>query len=307
MADDFATRQRVPLCIDLDGTLIQTDLLHESLLLLVRHAPLTLPMIPLWLLRGRATVKQEAARRVPFVAARLPYRQDLLTYLRHEQTLGRRLILVTAADESIARKVQEHLQLFTEVIASDGSVNLKGREKARRLQERFGEKGFDYAGDSPADFAVWRIARRGVVVHDSERFIAKVKNVVPVEATFRKTGGKVSALFQSCRVYQWTKNVLVFVPVLTAHQLTNPRAMFAAATAFVAFSLVASGVYLFNDMLDLESDRSHPVKSRRALASGRVSIPLAIIVSLFLLLAGLGIGLIGGKNFPPRRGHLSRE
>ncbi len=297
MADEFATRQRVPLCVDLDGTLIQTDLLHESLLLLVRHAPFTLPLIPLWLLRGRAVLKQEAARRGTSIAAQFPYRQELLTYLRREQSGGRRLILVTAADESIAQKVQEHLQLFSEVIASNGSVNLKGREKARLLQERFGERGFDYAGDSPADFAVWRIARRGVVVHDSKRFIAKVNSLVPVEVAFPKSVGKVTALFQACRVYQWAKNVLVFVPVLTAHQLTNPRAMFAAASAFVAFSLVASGVYLCNDMLDLESDRGHPVKARRALASGRVSIPLAITASLILLLAGLGIGLLGGRIF----------
>ena len=190
MADEPALRQQVPLCVDLDGTLVCTDLLHESLVLLARYAPCTLPLIPLWLLRGRAVVKREAARRVGCVAASLPYRADLLSYLRREQTAGRRLILVTAADESIARKVQEHLRLFSEVIASNGALNLKGQVKARLLRERFGERGFDYAGDSPADLAVWRIARRGVVVHDSKRFIAKVNRLAPVEAAFPKSSAE---------------------------------------------------------------------------------------------------------------------
>ncbi|MBA3961646.1 MAG: UbiA family prenyltransferase [Chthoniobacterales bacterium] len=296
-SDDSLARQEPPLCVDLDDTLLRTDLLYETFLLLLKHSPWSLALIPLWLVKGRAYVKQEAGRRVAFAVAGLPYRSDLLSYLQSEQERGRRLILVTAADESIARKVQEHLSLFSEIIASNGAINLKGTVKAQKLEERFGQGGFDYAGDSSADLAVWRLARRAVVVSNSKRFIAAVNSVAPVEKSFPKSEGRLTALIAACRPHQWAKNILVFVPVLTAHQLTNPHALLSAAGAFVAFCLLASGVYLLNDMLDLEADRAHVTKRLRPLASGRIPIPVATILCLCLLLAGLSVGYFGGVTF----------
>lgn len=297
MPDDLTALQDAPLCVDLDDTLLQTDLLYEAILLLVKRSPWSLCLLPVWLVRGRAYLKQQLARQTAHAIAQLPYRDELVTYLRAEKSRGRRLILVTAADESVARKIQEHLPLFSEIIASNGSVNLKGKAKARLLEERFGRGQFDYAGDSRADLVVWRAARRAVVISDSKRFIAVVNSITPVEAAFSKTTGKMAALAKACRPHQWAKNILVFVPVLTSHRITDTRALLLGAIAFLAFSLLASGVYFFNDLLDLEADRAHPSKRQRVLASGQLSIPLAVASCLLLLLAGLGLGFPCGKTF----------
>jgi 4-hydroxybenzoate polyprenyltransferase/phosphoserine phosphatase len=297
MPDDPTAHQEPPLCVDLDGTLLQTDLLYETVLALVKRSPLSLLLLPLWLVRGRAYLKQQIVRRSELTVDQLPYRRDLLAYLRTEHDRGRKVILVTATDESMARKIQEHVTLFSEVIASNGSINLKGKIKARLLEERFGKGQFDYTGDSRADLAVWRVARRAVVVSDSRRFIAAVNAIAPVETSFPKTTGKFSSLLKACRPPQWAKNVLVFVPVLTSHKVTDVRALILGSLAFVSFSLLASGVYLLNDLLDLEADRAHPSKRNRALASGLISIPAVIALGLVLLLAGLGLGFFCGGMF----------
>ena len=88
----------VPLAVDLDGTLVRTDTLHESLLALFKHAPWLLLLLPWWVLKGKAFFKAEVARRVALDATRLPYNEELLAFLREEQARGRRLVLATAAD-----------------------------------------------------------------------------------------------------------------------------------------------------------------------------------------------------------------
>lgn len=297
MPDDPTAHQEPPLCVDLDGTLLQTDLLYETLLGLVKHSPASLLMLPLWLWKGRAHLKRQLVLRGDVAVDRLPYRGELVAYLRGERERGRRVILVTAAEESIARRIQQHLPVFVEVIASNGTRNLKGKVKAQLLEERFGKSGFDYAGDSRADLAVWRVARRAVVISDSRRFIAAVNSIAPVEASFAQSAGKLGALIKACRMHQWAKNVLVFVPILTSHRLTDLRALLLGGLAFLSFCLLASGVYLLNDLLDLEADRAHSTKRQRAVASGLISIPIASLLGAILVLAGLGLGLACGKAF----------
>ena len=292
-----AGRDAPPLCVDLDHTLIRTDLLHECLLLFLRRSPWSVFWLPIWLGRGRAYFKDRLAGRACLDVARLPYRTEVVQYLRRERATGRRLILVTATNERIAAPIQDHLQLFDEVVASNGDLNLKGPAKARVLEEKFGTKQFDYIGDSRADLAVWRSSRRALVVSDSARFIASVNVIAPVVASFPKSMSKVQALLRGCRMHQWAKNLLVFVPILTAHKLTDEGALLAGAVAFLSFSLVSSSVYLWNDMLDLESDRVHVTKRTRPLAAGRVSIAAAAILAAFCLLAGLALGLSFGKAF----------
>jgi 4-hydroxybenzoate polyprenyltransferase len=297
MADDLTAHQEPPLCVDLDDTLLQTNLLYETLLVLVKRSPWSLFLLPLWLFKGRAFFKQEIARRSNVVVEELPFRRELITFLRGEAARGRRLILVTASDDFLARRVNEYLVLFSEILASNGMVNLKGEFKAHRLERQFGKGQFDYAGDSRADLAVWRVARRAVVVSDSQRFIAAVNALAPVEKSFPKSTGKFDALLRVCRVHQWAKNVLIFVPVLTSHKIADSRVLLLGSVAFVAFSLLASAVYLFNDMLDLEADRAHSTKRLRGLASGQVSIPFAATVCVLLVLAGAGLGLLCGRMF----------
>lgn len=286
-----------PLCVDLDDTLIKTDLLYETFLIAIKRAPVALFLVPFWLCKGRAYLKHQLALRAEMEVANLPYRTELLHFLKAEQQRGRQLVLVTAADRLMAQRIQEHLQLFSEVVASNSSLNLKGFGKATLLEEKFGKHQFDYAGDSRTDFAVWRAARHAIVVSDRKRFIRAVNSFVPVEAVFPKTKDRFGLLMKACRLHQWAKNALVFVPIITSHKLGEPRILIAGVLAFLSFSFIASSVYLVNDMLDLEADRAHSTKRLRALAAGQVSIPLAIGACLIFFVAGIGIGIFCGTTF----------
>lgn len=243
----------VPLCVDLDGTLIQTDLLLESLLaLLKRRSPSPLKL-PVWLLGGRAHLKREVTARAELDVTALPYREELVAYLREVRGAGRPLVLATAADQQVAARVAKHLGLFDHVVASDGRVNNAGAEKLRALQSVFPEGAFVYAGDAPLDLAVWRGAAGAVVV--GERLAARVARVTPIERVF-PVQDRLRELPRALRVHQWVKNLLIGVPLLLAHQLSAPL-LLAALLAFVAFGLLASATYVINDLLDLELSLIH--------------------------------------------------
>ena len=283
--------------MDLDHTLLKTDLLYETLILLVRHAPLSLVAVPYWLTRGRAVLKRQLALRVRPEIRQLPFRAELVAFLRLEKSRGRRLVLVSAADQMVAETVEDHLHLFDEVIASDGTRNIKGTHKAKLLEDRFGKSGFDYVGDSKSDFAVWRCARRALVVTDSRRFANTVRTMVPVEKVFVRSTGRVASLIKAFRIYQWTKNLLVFVPVITSHRIFERPILLSGLLAFFSFSLFCSGVYLINDLLDLEADRRHVKKRFRALAAGELSIFSSLLWASALLAFGVALGFWGGLSF----------
>ena len=276
--------KEVPLAVDLDGTLVRTDTLWESVAALVRRDPLAAFALPFWLLRGRAAFKSEVARRAEIDVALLPYDANVLRELRRQRAEGRWLVLATASDSRIAEGVARHLGLFDAVLASDGVRNLKREAKAEALVERYGEGRFDYMGEDRHDVPVWKRAGAAYVV--GARALArglessgKVVHEIP-----REPGGAVP-LLRALRVYQWAKNLLVFVPLATAHLLLLPGAVMAAVLAFTAFSLAASAVYLANDLADLQDDRRHPVKRARPLAAGEVAIGTGAML-IVLLLAG---------------------
>jgi len=272
----------IPLCVDLDGTLIKTDLLWESMVQLLARKPWLIFVVPLWWLRGRARLKSELARRVELNPSQLPYREDVLEFLRHEHGRGRRMVLATASNYLLAECVAAHLGLFDEVIASDHQTNLRSQQKASRLVQRFGRGGFDYAGNSSADRPVWREARRAIVVGRA-RCDLPAARVFPTEARIG------FHLLRLLRPHQWAKNLIIFVPLLTAHQLNKPSLVWMAALAVVAFSLCASGLYVLNDLLDIESDRCHPGKRQRPFASGALPIPLGFVLVPVLLGAAAAI------------------
>lgn len=281
----------VPLCVDLDGTLIHSDLLFESFLLLIKLNPLYLLLLPWWLLKGKATLKAEIARRVQLNGAALPYVTPLVDWLATQKALGRPLWLVTAADQRLAQEVARHVGLFDGVMASDGRANLKGANKARQLVERFGDKGFDYCGNHQADLAVWAHARAAVVVNGSGLLVSKAKARTRVEQVFPPPRRFLRNVAKALRVHQWAKNILIFVPIAASHHLTDPRTVLSSLLAFLAFSLCASSVYLLNDLLDLESDRQHPRKSRRPFAAGTLPLSFGLLAAPVLLMVALGLSL----------------
>jgi len=281
----------IPLCVDLDGTLIRGDLLYEALARLSKGGLVPLIQAPLWLSRGRAGFKREVANRVALEPSSLPYDERLIEFLRGEKSRGRRLVLVTASDLLWAEQVAAHLELFDEVMGSDGSTNLEGETKARALVERFGDRGFDYAGNGPADLPVWKKARRAIAVNAPPAIENGLRQDGNLAESFPPVPLTGKTLFEAIRVRQWVKNSLVFIPIITAHKLQDAGILLAGGLAFAAISLCASGIYLINDLLDLDSDRVHPDKRGRPLASGTLSIPLAAVLSLILMATGIAISL----------------
>lgn len=289
----------VPLVIDLDGTLIHTDMLHESTLRLVRDAPLELLRLPFLLARGKAVLKRHVAQHSNFDPAALPYNQKLLEWLQGQRAAGRKLVLCTATDATIAQAIADHLGLFDEVIASDGNTNVAGELKAQALRERFGPRGFDYAGNAAPDLPVWAQARKSIVVNGDAALIQKAQDIAEVEHVFPLQPAGLSTLRRMLRVHQWLKNLLLFVPLLAAHQLGNGPAWLVLLLAFASFSLCASSVYIANDLLDLESDRLHPRKRLRPFASGQMPVWQGVVFAPLLLLASLLLGTFVGGQFLP--------
>jgi 4-hydroxybenzoate polyprenyltransferase/phosphoserine phosphatase len=288
-----------PLVVDLDGTLIHTDMLHESALRTLRNRPFDVVRIPFWLAQGKAVLKQRLAPGADFDPASLPYNETLLDWLKQQKAAGRTLILCTASDKSIATPIAEHLGVFDQVMASDGTVNLAGRHKADALVARFGRAGFDYAGNSQADLLVWQNARRAVVVNASNSLAASARERFQVEREFQATVPGLRTWSRVLRVHQWLKNLLIFVPLFAAHRITDVDAWLALALAFVSFSLCASTVYIANDLLDLESDRRHPRKRKRPFASGLIPAWIGIALVGPLLGASLALGWYVGGTFLP--------
>lgn len=286
----------VPLAVDLDGTLVLGDTLHESLLAALRRNPFLLLAMPLWLLRGKAAFKRELARRVLPDPERLAWNLPFLAWLRGQQ--GRReIVLCTAADAGIARAVADHAGLFDDVLASDGSRNLSGACKGEVLVARYGERGFDYAGNARIDLAVWRHARRAVVVNAGTPLAEAAGRLVPVDAAL--PGPRVSPLTwaRALRLHQWAKNLLVLVPLLTAHLLFEPAAVRQGLLAFLAFGLCASSVYLLNDLVDLPADRAHPRKRLRPFAAGELPLLAGLSLVPLLLAAAFALAVL---TLPPR-------
>lgn len=296
-ADLGRVLKQTPLCVDLDGTLVKVDTLQEAAFAAGLADWRTIAYLPLWLGRGRASLKRELASRWEFDPAHLPYNETLLQHLRSERAKGRKLVLVTAADEAIARRIADHLGLFDEVIASDGIRNLRGAVKAAALQERFGTDGFIYAGNDATDHEVWRVANDGIVVNGSASVKRAARRKHSITEIIDERSNRIWALVKTARPYQWVKNLLVFVPLAASADLGDVVAWRHTVLAFLAFCAVASGIYLLNDMTDLAADRAHPRKFARAFASGALRIVDGLLAVPVLILGGLAIGYTSGALF----------
>ena len=291
-------KKDIPLCVDLDGTLINTDMLHESTLYMLKINPLNIFIIPLILiLNGKAVLKRFISSKFIFDPAVLPFNIEFVRFLLQQHAMGRQLILCTASDYSIANVIAKHLGIFSDVMATDGSVNLEGKRKAEALVHRFGEKGFDYAGNSLADLKIWPHSRNSIVVNGSNTFQTKVGTLCHVEKVFEPSKIKITIWAKALRCHQWIKNGLLLVPLLAAHQLTDGVAWISLFWAFVAFCLCASSVYITNDLLDLESDRHHPRKRCRPFSSGALQVSKGAAVAPLLFLLSCFVGGYVGPGF----------
>lgn len=281
----------LPLAVDLDGTLVRTDMLHESALRALRDRPFSALGIPYWTLRGRAYVKQKLAGLTSFDPTHLPYHAAFLAWLREQRAGGRSLVLCTACDRAIATAIAEHLQLFDGVMASDGVTNLSGTRKAEALVARFGQGGFDYAGNEAKDVRVWQRAGGAVVVGASAGLVDAARAVCEVRQVFPPVATGFSTWRRTLRMHQWLKNLLLFVPLVAAHRLTDPSAWMSLLIAFCSFSLCASAVYVANDLFDLDSDRRHRRKRNRPFAAGAIPVARGVVLAPLLLAASFALAL----------------
>ncbi len=285
-----------PLCVDLDGSLVVTDTLWESIMALTGHRPLTALALPWWLFKGRAGLKRAVAQHTRLDPATLPYHGELLDFLRARQAAGQPLVLTTAADERVARPIADHLGIFDQVIASDGQTNLKGAGKLNAIQARYGDQGFDYVGNANADIPLWRAATQSYAVASpaqAERWNRQGCRLTRVFPSHHAPGAAIQAM----RPFQWCKNLLLILPLLLAHQYHHLDKIVDCAIAFLCFCLCASAVYIFNDLVDLETDRKHPTKRRRPFASGRVPIPMGIALGWVSLIGAFGLAAVVSGRF----------
>lgn len=288
--DARSDRYGIPLAVDLDGTLIATDLLWEGLFLLLRKQPYLIVLVPFWALMGPARLKNEIAARIDIDPASLPYREDLVRRLATERDAGRRIILATGTPRKFADAIAAHLGVFDLVLATDGNHNLTSHRKRKALVEAFGDGGFDYAGNSRHDLAVFDNAREAIIVapdrHASRWHRANGGELIErPKATFR-------TVLKMLRVHQWLKNALIGVPLVLDHAYLDATQVVACVLAFVSFSAAASAIYILNDFFDLALDRRHPTKRNRPFASGMLSFPFGLGAIALLLTVSLGTALL---------------
>jgi 4-hydroxybenzoate polyprenyltransferase/phosphoserine phosphatase len=273
------------LCVDLDGTLVRTDTLLELALAFLRKAPWRVVFIPFWILRGKAFFKRKLSQSVLLSFDSLPYHPELLDFLRRESQGRRCLVLASGADQIIAQGVADHLGLFDHVLASDGETNLVGPAKTRAIRALLGTEAFVYAGNSRDDMDVWMNAGGAILVNAPRSCRAQLerrgKNVLQVLPAKRSW----TSLLKALRPHQWSKNSLIFVPLILAHKISDVAMVLQAVAGFFAFSFAASALYILNDLLDLPADRNHPRKKRRPFASGALSIPTGFVLMLGLMAA----------------------
>jgi 4-hydroxybenzoate polyprenyltransferase len=279
------------LCVDLDGTLVKSDTLHDSALAVARHHPRALLKIPGWLIHGKAALKRHLANTIQLDVVHLPYNRELLQYLEQQRATGRPLYLATAADADTANRIAAHLGIFTGVLASDGQLNLAGKNKLAAFQSRFGDN-FSYIGNALPDLPLLQHCQQPMVANPTPalRSALRKARITPVRS-FDERASTVKAWLKAIRLHQWAKNVLIFVPLLLAHAWA-PGLLAGAALAFLSFGLCASATYIINDLLDLEADRQHPRKRLRPFASGDLSALAGIFIVAIFFAASLTLALL---------------
>jgi 4-hydroxybenzoate polyprenyltransferase len=287
-----------PLVVDLDGSLLRSDILYELILLLIKKKPYALFLILLWLLKGgKANVKKKLNRYFKLDITSLPYNSKIISYLKQKKRLGYKLILCTATYISIAKSINSHLKLFDEVYGTRGNKNLSGKNKANLLVNKFGKKKFDYIGNSKNDLEVWDKAKNGIIVNASKKLINNAKKITNIKRIFISKKIKFSDWNKLFRFHQWSKSLLLFLPLIFVFKDFNKYIINDLLFAFVSFSFCSSSAYIINDLFDLEKDRKHPWKCFRPFASGLVPIWVGFLLAPSLFFVSLLIAKLVSYEF----------
>lgn len=288
---------KIPLIVDLDGTLLRSDMLLETGLAFLHEQPLQCFRLFGWLAQGKTVLKERLARATDIDVQVLPYDQQVLELIESARAEGREVVLATATHERLAERIAAHLQVFDRVLATSGECNLSAANKKDLLVRHFGCRGFDYMGNSRDDLLVWGAARRALVVNPEQGVEKRARALSNVDQVIVSNRPGITDWLEALRLHQWTKNLLIFVPLLAAHELLNPLLLGQGLLAFILFGLCASSVYVLNDLVDLTDDRHHATKRFRPFASGRLPIRFGLLIFPLLL----AIAFAGALAFLPLR------
>jgi 4-hydroxybenzoate polyprenyltransferase len=280
------------LCVDLDGTLIRTDLTIECLLGALKVRPWLFFVLPFWWLKGKNYLKHRLVQASRLDVTVLPYLEEVLVLIQKARGEGRHVALVTGSHENLAQQVANHVRLFDTVLATNESRNLIGSNKAALLERTFGAGNFEYVANGRVDLAVWQKSGAAVTVNAPRSVVRQVAGMGIPHLDIPRPGAGWGVWFRAIRLQQWLKNLLLLVPIITAHEVMNFQAMGAVLLAFVSFSACASSTYLINDLLDLEADRHHQKKKKRPFAAGHLDVGAGLAVIVVLLVLGAGLGLL---------------
>jgi len=286
------------LFVDLDGTLVHGDLLHESIARLVFRRPLWLAITLMRLAGTPARLKRAIAAVYTPDVTTLPYRHDVLELIAACRD-SHRMVLATAGDKAWAERIADHLGFFESVVASDGRDNIKGARKLAVIQEwcvRHGATKWGYVGDSHSDVPIWREANEVIVVSDSPRLRDTVEKLGTTPRFVSAPGPTLADLGRVVRVQQWVKNLLVLVPLPLSQTPPTPNMLVNGMLALAAFCLAASGIYVINDLVDLDADRAHPGKRFRPFAAGRVPMLFGPPLAAGLLATAGGLAYAVGSS-----------
>jgi 4-hydroxybenzoate polyprenyltransferase len=284
-------RPGLALCVDLDGTLVKSDTLVDSVLAMARQHPLGLLKVPGWIAKGKAAFKREVTGAVTLDVEHLPYNRPLVEFLRQQHGEGRKIYLATAADRALADRVAAYLGIFSGVLASDGAENLVAGHKLAAMQAQFGQN-FCYIGNAKPDAEILAACEAPMTANaDGPLRAAMRRSGTVAVATFDDRGAGLKSWLKAVRLHQWAKNTLIFVPLLLAHAW-DMGAFAGAVVAFLSFGLCASSTYIVNDLLDLEADRKHPRKRRRPFAAGDLSAISGVVVVAVLFVASVALAVL---------------
>ncbi len=286
---------RFPLVVDVDGTLIKTDLLHESVMQLAARHPLDLWRLVPWLAKGKQHLKCELAERVPLDVSNIPLRDETVSLIRDAQAEGRPVYLASASENGLVQRVADLIGGIAGVFGTGRDDNNAGHAKAARLNAEFGEHGYDYVGDQPVDFAVWQSSRQVLAVAHDEGFARKVLKRHPEARIIARPRPRLRSYIRAMRPYQWTKNLLIPLSMVAGHHF-DWHSLGVNLVAFVCFCLAASSAYLINDLLDLPGDRAHHRKSKRPFAAGDIPIDRGLVLAMLLMAGAVGLSVL----LPPR-------
>ncbi len=281
-----------PLVLDIDGTLLRTDMLFENVWAGLGTDPIRTIKAGASLFRNPARLKEAVYNIADIRVDLLPVNTEVLEYAKAAQADGREVILASASDERLVKALADH-HGFDGAIGSKDGHNLKGANKAAALVERYGKGGFDYAGDDSSDTAIWDVADKAIIVGTAGGAAARYPSE---KVTTFDAPHKSSEAIRAMRPHQWVKNVLLFLPMIAAHQF-GLSSFGLIILGIMAFSAAASCIYIVNDLLDLEADRLHVKKCKRPFAAGTVPIKTGMMICAGLGVFALGLGAFLGIAF----------